>query len=185
MDIPDDVLIKYRNRRKLFASESIPTGKLDKPLMRKHRYSNSDIQPFSFYSKEGKVLTIKNKELEKVVYAHSDDLDLLNFADRIVCPIQTDPSKYQRTECRAITDYGKKEALIRILELTTSTNPEFLTRKFEMPSYSGQDALAYIDKVTNACLLFHADSGNLWSAKRLSQLEKVVILNNPNFENLN
>ena len=54
-----------------------------------------------------------------------------------------------------------------------------------MPSYTSQDALAYIDTNTNACLFFHADNGKLWSAKKLSQLEMTVILNNPNFENLN
>ncbi len=54
-----------------------------------------------------------------------------------------------------------------------------------MPSYPSQDALAYIDTTTNACLFFHADNGKLWSAKELSQLETIVIFNNPKFENLN
>lgn len=181
VEIPDEVL--SQQRRRLFATE--PTAQLDKSVKSKHTYSNSVITPFSFYSKEGKILTIKNKELEKIVYAHSDDLNLLNFADRVVCPIQTDPTKFQRSECRAVTDVGKKEALIRMLELTTSANSDFITRKIPMPSYPSQEALAYIDTNTNACLFFHADNGKLWSAKKLSQLEMIVILNNPNFENLN
>ena len=84
-----------------------------------------------------------------------------------------------------MTNSGKKEALVRKLELTTSANPDFITRRFPMPSYPSQDALAYIDTNTNACLFFHADNGKLWSAKKLSQLEIIVILNNPNFENFN
>ena len=162
-----------------------PTAKLDKSVQSKHTYSNSAIAPFSYHSKEGKILTIKNKELEKIVYAYSDDLNLLNFADRIVCPIQTDPTKFQRSDCRAVTNSGKKEALVRILELSTSANPDFITRRLPMPSYPSQYALAFIDTNTNAYLFFHADNGKLWSAKKLSQLEMLVILNNPNFENLN
>lgn len=120
-----------------------------------------------------------------MVYAHSDDLNLLNFADRIICPMQTDPSKFQRSECRAVTNSGKKEALVRIFELTRSSNPDFINRKFPMPSYNSQDALAYIDVNTKACLFFHADNGKLWSAKTLSELELTAIFNNPNFGNLN
>jgi hypothetical protein len=181
VEIPDEVF--SQQRRRLLATQ--PTAALDKSVKSQHTYSNSAIKPFSFYSKEGKILTIKNQELEKIIYAHSDDLNLLNFADRVVCPIQTDPTKFQRSECRAVTDSGKRQALIRILELTTAANPEFITRKFPMPSYPSQDALAYIDTTTNACLFFHADNGKLWRAKKLSQPEMFVIFNNPNFENLN
>ena len=60
-----------------------------------------------------------------------------------------------------------------MLELTTSANPDFITRKFPMPSYSSQDALAYIDTNTNACLFFHADNGRLWSEKKLNQLDLI------------
>lgn len=128
---------------------------------------------------------IKNRELAKIVYAHSDDLNLLNFNDKIICPVQPDPTKYQRTECRAITNVGKKEALIRILELTTSIDPNYVTRKIPMPSYPSQDALAYIDLSTRGCVFFHADNGKIWSAARLSEVELRAILNNPNFNNLN
>ena len=72
VEIPDEVL--SQQRRRLLATQ--PTAELDKSVKSKHTYSNSAITPFSFYSKEGKILTIKNKELEKIVYAHSDDLNL-------------------------------------------------------------------------------------------------------------
>ena len=58
-----------------------------------------------------------------------------------MCPVHSDPNKYQRTECRAITNSNKKEALIRILNLTTSIDPNYQTRKIPMPSYLSQDAL--------------------------------------------
>ena len=183
IEIPDEVLSKHQRRRRLLATT--PTAKLDKPVKDKHNYSTNNLQPFTFYSKEGKLLTVRNWELEKIVYAHSDDLDLLNFADKIKCPVQLDPSKYQRTECRAITDRAKKEALIRILELTTSASPSYLTRKIPMPSYPSQDALIYIDTSTRGCVFFHADNGKLWSAKKLSPIEISAILNNPKFEKLN
>ena len=66
VEIPDEVL--SQQRRRLLATQ--PTAELDKSVKSKHTYSNSAITPFSFYSKEGKFLTIKNKELEKIVYAH-------------------------------------------------------------------------------------------------------------------
>lgn len=178
VEIPED-----QKRRRLLATQ--PTAKLDKGVKSQHNYSNSPITPFSYLSKEGKSLTIKNKELEKIVYAHSDDLDRLNFADRIECPLQTDPNKFQRSECRAVTDASKNEALKRILELTTSTSSDFETRRFPMPYFPSEDALAYIDTDTKACVFFHANNNKLWSAKKLSELEMRVILNNPNFENLN
>ena len=62
------------------------------------------------------------------MYAHSDDIDLLNFADRVAYPIQTNSTKFQKTECRAVPNSNKKEALIRVLELTTSADSDFITR---------------------------------------------------------
>jgi len=44
-----------------------PIAKLDKSVQFKHTYSNSAIATFSYHSKEEKILTIKNKELEKIV----------------------------------------------------------------------------------------------------------------------
>ena len=195
-EIPDEItlnlnllhqgLIRSMRPTPIFPKAAIsPTAALDKSVKSQYTYSNSLISPFSYYSKEGIVLIIKNKELEKIVYAHSADLNLLNFADRIMCPKQTDPTKFQRVECRAVTDSSKKEALVPILELTTSVNPKLITRKFPMPSYNSQDALGYIDLETNACLFFHADNGKLWSAKKLSKPELQEILTNPDYKNLN
>ena len=62
-----------------------------------------------------------------------------------------------------------------MLELNTSANPDFITRRLFMPSYPAQDALVSIDTNINACLFFHADNGKLWSVKKLFQLEMIVI----------
>ncbi len=188
VEIPDEILAERKRRRKLFTSgprPAPPTAKLDKAVKDKFNFSTYDLQPFKYYSKEGIELTIKNKELEKIVYSHSDDINLPNFADKIMCPVQPDPSKFQRTECRAITDMAKKEALVTILDLTTTVNPDYITRKIPMPSFPSQDALAYIDTETLGGVFFHADSHKLWSAKKFTELELAAILNNPNFENLN
>ena len=60
---------------------------VDRLVKPKHSYFNLAIIPFSFYLKERKILTIKNKELEKIIYVHFDNLNLLNFSDRVVCPL--------------------------------------------------------------------------------------------------
>lgn len=75
-----------KQRKKLLVTTT-PTAKLDKPVKDKHNHSTYDLQSFKFYLKERKLLTLKNGELEKIVYTHSDDLDLLNFADKITCPV--------------------------------------------------------------------------------------------------
>lgn len=95
-----------------------------------------------------------------------------------MCPVQLDPNKYQKTKCRAITDVAKKDGLIRILELTTSASPSYLTRKIPMPSYPSQDAFV-IDTSTCGCLFFQADNGNgkLPNAGKLSPLEISAIFN--------
>jgi hypothetical protein len=58
IEIPDEVLSKLQRRRRLLSTT--PTGKLDKIVKKQHTYSTHDLQPFTFYSKEGKLLTIKN-----------------------------------------------------------------------------------------------------------------------------
>lgn len=98
-----------------------------------------------------------------------------------MCSVQLNSNKFQRTECRAITALSKKEALIRILELTTAASPNYQKRKIPMPSYPSQEALVFIDISTCECAFFHSDNGKLWSAGKLSSLEISAILNNIEF----
>lgn len=93
VEIPDEVLSKQI--RRLLVTQ--PTAELDRSVKSKHNYFNSPITLFNFSSKKVRILTVKNKELEKFVYTHLNDLNLLNFADRFVCPIQpiqTDLTKF-------------------------------------------------------------------------------------------
>ena len=75
VEIPDEILAERQRRRKLFASgtgPTPPTAKLDKAVKDKFNFYTYDLQPFKYYSKEGIELTIKNKELEKIVYYKSN-----------------------------------------------------------------------------------------------------------------
>ena len=59
-------------------------GKVDKLVKSKHTYSNSAITPFSFYSKEGKILTIKNKELDDLIITGPTGTNLMDI-QIIIC----------------------------------------------------------------------------------------------------
>jgi len=39
-----------------------------------------------------------------------------------------------------------------------------------MPYSSKENTIAYLDKVTGACVYFHEKSGKLWSADRYTEL---------------
>lgn len=174
VEIPEE--ITARQRRKLF--DTPLTAQLDKAVQKQFNSSNEPIKPFYYMSREGIELTMKNKELDKVVYAYSKEIGLLNIADRIECPLYPDPSKFQIIDCRAVTDVSKREAIARIMQLTTSVDPNYITRKLLMPSFNSQEAYAFIQKDTRACLLFHVDSGKLWSGKQLSPAEMEAMINN-------
>ena len=49
-----------------------------------------------------RVISMSNKSLKKIVYSHSTDLGIYNLANRIQCPIQSDPNKFQRTDLIAV-----------------------------------------------------------------------------------
>ena len=53
-----------------------------------------------------------------------------------------------------------------------------------MPFFPSQEALAYLDTATNSGVLFHADSGKLWSAVRFTDPEMTAIKQNPSYQNL-
>ena len=122
--------------------------------------------------------------MEKTVYAHSADLGINNIKDRIDCPIQPDRIKFQRSECRTVTNEDKMGTLLRVLELSTSADPNYFTRKLPMPSYPLQDALAYVDNRTGACAYFHYNSGNFWSAQQLSESELKTVRETKEFKKL-
>ena len=86
--------------------------------------------------------------------------------NRIPCPVQSDPTKYQRENCWAITDTNIREAVIKIFEFTTCINSEIIT--VEMPSHTcpHQRATYYIDLATGNTVYFRKggkQDGKLWS----------------------
>ena len=156
------------------ASAPTPTGKLDRDKiqqfdLRSDKYS----PPYLYQGSHGENLSLTRRGLGKVIYAHSSELGLTNFADNIQCPIQLDPNKYQRQECRAITDRSQLEAIEKIVKMTTEprynsngrTQNNIVTVVMPMPFYNRQEARAFIDTTTGLGILFHEDKNpkTLWS----------------------
>ena len=67
--------------------------------------------------------------------------------------------------------------------LAQSFYSDMATRKFPLPSYESQNAIADIDKTTNTCLIFH-ENGTLWTARKISPIEKKAIFSNLDYKNL-
>ena len=122
---------------------------------------------------------MSNKALKKIAYSHQTELGIYNLADRIKCSVQQDPSKFQRTDCWAMTDRSVKDVIIKVFELTTMSDPRrYVTLSMPMPFFPTQKTLGYLDKQTGECIFFH-ENGSLWSA---IQFEPVVVrdlLDNP------
>ena len=83
------------------------------------------------------MLGLLDQKLGKIIYSHFEDLGLHNFADTIKCPVQLDPTKFQRDSCRAITDKSKKELIDLIQTMTSSLDPRYQTRVKNMPYAQG------------------------------------------------
>ena len=171
---------------------SIPTGKLDKQL--KQRFDATTIKfPKLFYrDRDGRELVLTFKELKKLAYCHLSDLGFYNPADRIPCPVQGDASKYQRLDCFAITDRSVRDTMIKILEISTTSDPSrYITLLMPMPFFDSQKALGYLDTATGTCVFFHADSRKIWSATRytgdsvLDLLMNPAVLKNPDIDTYN
>ena len=189
INLPDDVLLDLTFSRAFFEKSRFTkirfcNGSFGSSFFKDCFLENCVFSNINFQEMECLKCFFKDCLFMDCIFVDSDISETI-FESCTISKGSLDDSEFQRSECRAVTNSGKKEALVRMLELTTSANPDFITRRLPMLSYPSQDALAYIDTNTNACLFFHADNGKLWSAKKLSQLEMIVILNNPNFENLN
>ena len=65
---------------------------------------------------------------------------------------------------------------------TTTPNPAIVTRKFPMPFFPSQDAIGFINQNTGDCILFHADSGKLWTAITFDTAQQIkLIVDNPDY----
>ena len=132
-----------------------------------------------YKDRDGREISMSNKEVKKIAYCHSTDLGIYNLANRIQCPIQSDPKKFQRTDCWAITDRSVLDVIIKVFELTTISDPtRYLALKIPMPHFPSQNTIAYLDKIIGKCVYFH-ENGKLWSADRYSRRGVDQLLNDP------
>lgn len=81
----------------------------------------------------------------------------------VPCPIQPDPTKYQREKCGLITDQSVDDMRDLLIDLTTSRKAGRVKLELDMPFYQSQKATAYLDMNTGDCAYYHQDSGNYWT----------------------
>ena len=147
-------------RRRLLAGAApalTPTAKLDKLVMSQYDFTNVALSPIKDRDRDGRQLTLQNKTLKKIGYYYQIDLGLFSLGDKVPCPIQNDPNKFQRTDCWAVTDRTVAEVVERILELTTDLAPHLLTIRAPMRHCPTQDAFTYVDPRTGSAVHFHLD----------------------------
>jgi hypothetical protein len=94
----EDEEIEKLPRRRLLEILPTPTGKLDQQNLENFDFTNKKLQPIVFPSREGTRLSMDHRSLRKAVYSHSPELGLSDLGSRISCPVQTDPTKYQRMD---------------------------------------------------------------------------------------
>jgi hypothetical protein len=131
---------KIQIRRRLFAvnqnpapvANPTPTGQLDQQNLEKYDFTTQKIKSFHYRSREGILLSADHQGLRKIIYSHAPELGLSDLINRIPCPIQLDPNKFQRIDCWAITDRNMKDALIKVFEFTTFMDPNTITAEMPM-----------------------------------------------------
>jgi hypothetical protein len=106
----EEIEIEKFPRRRLLKISPTLTGKSDQPNLAKFDLTNKKLQPMAFPSREGIRLSMDQRSLRKAVYSHPMELGLSDLGSSILCPVQTDPTKYQRIDCWAITDDNIREA---------------------------------------------------------------------------
>jgi hypothetical protein len=170
-------------RRRLLAvpqTPPTPTGNLDIENKKKFDFTTFPMPGLKYQDRDGRDLRMTNQELKKITYCHKTELGISNLLDRIECPVQPDPNKFQRKDCWAVTNKSRLDVIVKVFELTTEYNPErYVTLEMPMPSYPSQNTFAYIDISTGECVFFHKN-GKLWSAKRYDEKGVDKLLNDPN-----
>jgi hypothetical protein len=183
----EDEEIEKFPRRKLLAISPTPTGKLDQQNLKNFDFTNKKLQPMVFPSREGTRLSMDHRSLRKAVYSHSSELGLSDIGSRISCPVQTDPTKYQRMDCWAITDVNIREAVIKIFEFTTFNNPRIITLEMLPPNCSNQRATYFVDLVTGNSVYFRIggkQDGKLWSLDQFKREDIIEMIKNPNVKKI-
>jgi hypothetical protein len=180
-------LTDEKPRRRLLAIQPVPapvpTGKLDQKNLEKYDFTTKKVQPFKFWSREGILLSADHRSLRKIIYSHPGELGLTDLVNRIPCPGQSDPKKFQRLDCWAITDANIKEAVIKLFQFTTFQNSNIITAEMPMHECSSNRATYFIDKNIGVAMYFHKggkQDGKLWSLTTFDPDGITAMLNKPN-----
>ena len=153
-----------------------PTGKLTRQAIPDNDATTKMISPTEFNDWEGESRTIKSKELKKTVFAKRYEAGVVPVENLVTCPVQDDPTKFQRKNCGLITDQSVENMRDKLIELTTSRKADRVKLKLDMPSYDTEKATAYMDIKTGDCAFYHEDTGKYWSYVKYSKDEVLDIL---------
>jgi hypothetical protein len=128
-----------------------------------------------------------SRSIRKAIYGHSTELGLSDLGSRISCPVQPDPTKYQRENCWAITDTNMREAIIKIFEFTTFNNPRIITLEMVPPNCANQRATYFVDLVTGNSVYFRVggkQDGKLWSLDQFQSENIADMVKDPNVKKI-
>ena len=153
--------------------------------MQKYDFTQKKLQPMKFPRREGIELSMDHRTLRKVVYSHPNELGLQDLGSRVPCLVQTDPNKYQRTDCWAITDVNIREAVTKILEFTTFKNPRIITLERYPKTCSTQKNTFFVDIVTGNEAYFRIggkQDGKLWSFEKFETEDIINMMKDPNIK---
>lgn len=118
---------------------------------------------------------IKSKELKKSVFGHGGEVKVASSQDQVECPIQEDPTKFQRKNCYRVTDQNLAKFRNKIVNLATSTEPSMVKIEVPMPYYETKKAIGYLDMVSGDCVFFH-ENGKYWGYKIYNSDELQILL---------
>ena len=154
---------------------SPPTSKLTKKEIQKNDQSTKQIDPIKFVDWEGDDRVLRSQELKKSVYSHGYEAGVVSPEDLVPCPVQPDPTKYQREDCARITDKGIKKFAAKIIGLATSRKPGMVKFEIPMPYFDTQSAIGHMNIVTGECAFFHQD-GKYWTYKKYEREEVLKLI---------
>ena len=124
---------------------------------------------------EGEIKKLHSKEMKKSIFSHGFEAGISTESDLVLCPLQTDPTKYQPTDCNKITKKNMKNLRNKIVDFTTSTGPGKAKLKMKMPYYYPELATAHLDIYTGECFFFH-ENGKYWGYKKYEPKELIELM---------
>lgn len=155
---------------------SVPTGKLTKISMAEHDYTiGQNSPPIVYKDWQNFQLRLPFSKLKKCVFGHGWEIGTSSDSDLVDCPLQLDPSKYQRENCSKITAENVKKLGDKIQNVTTSTDKKMAKIKMAMPYFDSQKTIGYLDTEKGDCFFFH-ENGEFWSYKKYETDELPMLI---------